>query len=330
MIYMVAIRTPELMFITDSNFITSTASLGSVSGVNVNHGYTSLIGLVFDELLKLSERPRMDNLPLLSGYFDTVSDMSQVFHDNHIPLFAVLNDGFADTMIGVLHPAILFARKQFQSALCRFRAFGLKLLTKLSIAFSGVHYFLTRELLPVGCSGGVVKSHINTYGVSTRRNNDLLFENDVDIKNFLVAIIRQRCCFRLLSFEQAALEVADSQLDVLAPIMRRDTNFFSFLDKCESPSIQIERSRFEFLGRLFTFECLRNSCDSLTNEIGWKTVFGFHNVVTEMMQAISISSFFLFRRGKNIVAAVGKTVQRLTKNICYIFINLKFALNCFN
>ena len=54
--------TVEAMAISDGKLPTSGTGMGRIPRVDIDHGNTSLQGLVFDKLGKLSERPGVDYL----------------------------------------------------------------------------------------------------------------------------------------------------------------------------------------------------------------------------------------------------------------------------
>ena len=81
------------------NIMTSTASLGSVSGININNSNTLHQRFIFDKALELPESPLVDPYVI----FGTLSDSRQVFHNNGISFIQTINDSLTDIVIFPTH-----------------------------------------------------------------------------------------------------------------------------------------------------------------------------------------------------------------------------------
>ncbi len=330
MVIMATMRTPEIMFSATTYFITSAASLGRIPGIDIDDWHTGLVSFVLDKLLEFAKSPGMDLLSLFSGDSDSISDMRQVFQDNHISRLAVADNSFADAVIHVLHPARFLARKLFQSTFGRLRAFGLKALAKLRVMSSGVHSLFAGKRLAVRSGSNVIQPSVNPNRISTRGNSDLFFKDDIDIKDLLVAVIGQCSGFRLLSFKQAALEVTYCELDVFASSMSGYADLFLRFDKVEGSGIQGHGSCPEPLRWTFAFNGSRHSRYCPDNQVGLKLILCLEFIVAEMLKLYLVACVVFFRQRKNIITAVGKPVQRFAQNIGQLFIDLEFTLYCFN
>lgn len=99
---------------------------GWCGGVDVDHGEAALGGLILDEPPKLSKGPRVLEKVLLFGDTDSLSDVVQVFHHDHIAGLARIGDCFSDPVVEVGHQAALLPRQPLQEALDPLRALGLE------------------------------------------------------------------------------------------------------------------------------------------------------------------------------------------------------------
>ena len=160
--------------------------------------------------------------------------------------------------------------------------------------------------------------------------NDLFFKNDIDVKDFLISVIRKGRCSRFLSFEQASLEVAYGKFDVLSSCMGRDANLFPLLDKGEGMHIHIHGCWPELLWWSLAFNSSSYSGDSSYHQVGLKFILSLEFMVTKVLKLHFVACLMFLRYSKNIITAFGKAIQRLTKNIYCLFIDLEFALDCFN
>jgi hypothetical protein len=73
----------QTIAIVSADVVTSRASLGGISRIDIDYGYSGFICLVFDKPLQLPESP---TTMLISKFFGTIrpfSNMSQVFHTDH-------------------------------------------------------------------------------------------------------------------------------------------------------------------------------------------------------------------------------------------------------
>lgn len=318
------------MFTTNADLTTSATSFACISRVNIDNRDTCFEGFILDKLLKLSKSPRVDNLSLFFGKFDAISDVCQVFKDNHITGLAARDNSLAVDVVLVCHPASFFAAKLFQSAFGRFRAFGLKSLAKFSIVFSGMHNLLARKPLSFGCSSDIVKPSVNSNGIATRTDRNFLFENNVDIKSPFVLAIRQSSRFWFLPFEQTSLEIAKSKFDVLSARMGRNADFFFRLDKRKRPLVIGDRTRLESLWWLLPFGRFGNAGDGSYYKIGGQFILGFKLVVAKVLKFHLVGSPLLLRNRQNIIAAISESSKRFMQEWDCFLVGFKFAFNCFN
>lgn len=327
---MAAGRTGKSLTRTFTKLTTTTTGLRRIARVNENNRDASIKGFICNKVLKLRERPGMDQESLLFSRLNSISDIFQVFHDNNISMFATVNNSSADHMIPVGHPTPFFSRKLSQSALGRLRAFGLQALAKFRVMFSGVHRLPARETLAFGRGCRVIQSHVNSYWIISRRNDNIFFKNDVDIKDFLVSVIKKYSRLWLLSCQQAALEIAEPEFDMLSACMGRDTDLFFRRNVAKGSRVVGHGSRVKSSWYLFAMNSVSYAGYSPDNQIGRQVIFGFELMIANALQFISVASLVFFSNIKNVITAIGKSLDIFYQNRLCFAINFKSAFNCFN
>lgn len=193
-----------------------------------------------------------------------------------------------------------------------------------------MHYLFAREVLAFAGGCYVIKSSINTDGVTARRYSNFFFQHHVDIEGFLASVVGQTSCFRFLPFEKPQLEITNSKLDVLSASTSGDTDFLLLLNIPERPGVKRHRSWLKGVWRSFALARVGHPCDSADNVVSLQLVFLLHIVVAQVVKLYLISSLILFGYSQNIVAAVGKTFKRFLQNCGKLFVHFKFAFNCLN
>jgi len=302
------------MFATETQFTAPATTLTGISRVNVDNRDTCFKCLILDKLLQLPKSPGVHNLSLFPDSFDTVSDVCQIFEDNHITGFAVRNHRLADLVVNVLHPAAFFARETFQCAFGTFRSFALKPLAQAGVMLSGMHYLFARESLAFARGSYIVKSSINTNRVTARGYSYFLLQHYVDIEDFFASVVRQCSRFRLLPLEKSQLEVAYSKLDMFSAVVSSDADFLLLFDVPERPGVQRHRSWLKGVWKSSAFQCIGDSRYCADNVVSLQLVFLFHVVIAEAVELNLVGCIMCFGHGKNIIAAVSKTVKRLSQN----------------
>jgi len=99
-----------LMAVASGDTTANRAPLAGMAWVNGGHGNTAFGSFILDKVAELSEGPRVLNLPLLLSNPDAVTDVFQVFHDDHVSGFAGLDNCLTNPVVKVTHPSLLFAR----------------------------------------------------------------------------------------------------------------------------------------------------------------------------------------------------------------------------
>ena len=102
--------------------VTPITSLRGVGRINVNNPNSFSKSFVFNKELQLLKSPLVNPFIVFSCF----SDITQVFHNNHISSIQIINNSFADVMVGNLHKPFPSSRDFFQLSLGGLRAFRLK------------------------------------------------------------------------------------------------------------------------------------------------------------------------------------------------------------
>lgn len=140
---------------------TPRALLTGMLRVNLKQTNTKHGRLVCQELLELVEAP-VGMLRPLSFSNRSGSDAFEILNGNRGPkCLSLLDDVFADNMVGVALKSFLFARQLFQVSFRRLRTLLLQCLPKPVIALACAFYLFAGECLAFGVGGDVHDAQIN-------------------------------------------------------------------------------------------------------------------------------------------------------------------------
>lgn len=115
------------------------ASPGGMTRVNQHDGDAFALCLIGDVCPQLEKRPAMQRCSLSASNRYPRPNTAQVFQGDaeRVPL-RLINDAFADRVIGVAGKATFFARQSLQFAACRIRGFRLQLLAQATVAVANI------------------------------------------------------------------------------------------------------------------------------------------------------------------------------------------------
>ncbi len=137
--------------------MTSVASFGSISRINIDNPNSFSESFVFNKASQLEESPFMN--PLI--VFSSLSDINQIFHYYNISLIQWFNNTFTDVMISPSHQLSPSARNLSEFSLSRFCAFSLDFTNQFIMPDPLLLNLLSEEFV-VTCHSKIIYSEINT------------------------------------------------------------------------------------------------------------------------------------------------------------------------
>ncbi len=274
------------------------------------------LGLVRDELLKLSERPAGHHtVEVAIPRLGTGADTFEVLHTDSPASGRLQNDGFAQVVVLPRYPSPLFPRQPFQDAPCARSAFGLKRRTYSPEFLLDLLKFLSGEILSRRERGDVADAEIDTESGAGLRGLIGVFDNDVDEPP--IALLNNRCGGRSLACETIALELSEDQWDMDTTVDHRERHGLILGAIVKHAGVIVDACRGELRG-LVSFvlgrcQSLRDSANSSDDKIGGKAKFFFDILVDQMVNLDVVVRAVLNRHGKNPVAGVRKYLASLAQ-----------------
>lgn len=320
--------TEEMTFaITSFSMFTNRALLRRVFWVNIDNLYPFSKSLVFNKRAELSKRPGMKKKSLFLGKFNSVPDIFQIFKDKNIIRLARVNNSFADGVVDIGHPSLLFTRQAFQEAFSPFRPFGLQRLAKTCISFTNVHNLLAREFKTIGSGSKIINASVASDRIVTRRNRNFFFKNEINIKSLFRFFINQYCRSRFLTFKKSSLKITKRKFDFQSTVNSGKRYAFFGFNKSKKVFIKVKGIAFEYFW--FSLSFCTNSCNSPYNIVSSKTISFFDLIVANMVEFISIPKFLFSGDSKDVVTCLGKFRDSLKNRLSFLAINFKLAFDCF-
>lgn len=153
------------------------AGLTGMPGIDLDHGNTSLLPFISDEVIQLGKRPTMQLslvinilVVLAPSHLGIVSNVLEVFQDNHRAWGSVLDDTLGEDMIAIPVEASLLPRQLPQMSLRRLRSVGLQF--SLEAERAAIDFFpvpITEEL-PLAGDSRAVQAQVNSDDLIAFRN----------------------------------------------------------------------------------------------------------------------------------------------------------------
>ncbi len=269
-------------------------SAAGVSGVHPDYRYTFAPRFVFDKRSQLPKRPTVQSGTLTATSRNSRADAAQIFkRDRAASALRLCHNLFADAMVGVFGKTSLFARKFFQFALCRARAFGLQFGTQAAMAMAHVVDVTCRVDFAIR-----IHRDIRHTQIHAKRELDFLqfrfFYFARCLKKELVAE-QDQVCFAQARLEQRALSFAADQRDAKPTFYRPDRNRrVIHAPRQDAVIVSNAASRFEFAARLLVqLVGIGNFGDDADCHLCGEVELGVNIFVTQVMQIILLEGLGL-------------------------------------
>lgn len=136
--------------------------------VNLDHADPLFLGFVGEEIVELGKRPTMQPpfgvhrfVLLASSHLRIVSNVLEVFQDEHGTWESVLHDTLGEDMIAIPVEAGLLTRQTLEMSLRRFRSVGLQLSLEAEVTTVNLFPVATAEELPFTGDCWTVQPQVN-------------------------------------------------------------------------------------------------------------------------------------------------------------------------
>ena len=322
------------MPVTPVGTATPRAALAGVSGIYIDYPDATFSSLVLDAFAQLPESPGVLKETLLFSSTNSLPDVPQVFHDDHITGLTGIDDSFGDPVVEVGYKAALPPRKPLQEAFGPLRALGLERLPQPGVASADVHGLPPGEPQATGGGGKIVDTTVDADNVAVLwREGHFPVHDDVDVERFHAPSVTEGGRSGFLPCQELALEVADDKGELHPTRHRGDGDFPALLVEGEGALVEAHARGFELLrfGWLQLFPCsFSHTGDGADDEVSLQAVSFLDGAVAEVLEFDLVGGVVFLRDAEDIVAGVGKPPQGLQQNLGLLRINLEFALYCFD
>lgn len=321
------------MAITSAARTTARAILTGISRVSIKRPYAFSQTLVLNEILKLSERPRLMNIPLGLSHFGPLPDMLQVFYDENILRAGAVNYSPADNMIDMANYPALLARQPLQELNSPLCAFSLQRCPQIREMPPDMHSLLPRESESIRCNSEIVDAQVNPDRLRAvgSRNRDT--QHDADIESLLscVPAIHYHSGGRFLPFKKMALIVAQNEWNFNPALDSGQGNHLSTGNIAEDALVVTHRRRLKLsdLAQLL-FRRFRYPGNSPDSEVCRKPMLFPYCVIAKVLKLHLVCGVILFRYLQHVIAGTGKTLKRYSQCLGLIWSGIKFTTDCLN
>ena len=280
----------ETRFTDGIERLTTTASLGSVAGIDVLNINSVSDCLIFDECLKLIVTPSTEYA--IESSASTLSfNAFQVLHYDSTCLDVVLDNSFADLVVHISHEQFLPAFEDFKMPLGRLCAFTLETCLESADAFK--FCFDSTIELPVGCNSEFAYSDINPNNMCA-----LLPELDVfgnkNMYEIIFTFLDDVCTARIpVNVFHEVFRDIDRYFDSAINRGNTDNAFIEF--RPEIAEVVSDR----YVLHSFGFPVLCNDFDCLTGQLGLEFCFGTDDVVAFIVEAFESSDMSVLESNLN-------------------------------
>ena len=149
------------------------ATLRRIAGIHENNLDASRFGLVFDELLKLEERPVVQFPALLSSDLDPLTDVRQIFHCDGAAWGNGFNQEFRYPVIFVKLKPSFSSAQFFEVSFCRSSVFSLELSFEPKSLSGMLFDVLSVKELVIAGDGNAANANIDAYHIAGGGHNDI-------------------------------------------------------------------------------------------------------------------------------------------------------------
>jgi len=163
---------------------TSTASLGSVPGVDGDNLTPEGLGLVFEEALELCEAPGVESAFCFStGGFAPRSDVREILDHDGRSGFDTAKDGGRDNVIAIPSESLFATSEASKMLLCGLRAFGLKITSEAKDSFGNLFHVPIAMKSVIRGNGGACNTKVYAESRSVRRKLNIgQLDDDVQVE----------------------------------------------------------------------------------------------------------------------------------------------------
>jgi len=293
--------------------------LGSISGINIDYSTTFFESLIFNKALKLVECPLVYPFIILSR----LSNSTQIFHNNNIPLIQTGYNRSTYVVISPTHKPRPFARELFQFSLGTSGAFALEFTDKFVSPYPQGFNFVTIKDV-VGCDSEIINPqvHSENFVMLVRSHRSFLGECKSKIM-FSSRLSKQT--FNNIPVIKVFQSIFRNLKGNLNPTVNR-RNTQSIVFKGETPrSIIPNRNFINDRSPAFTFQYTTSHLDTRSRKLSRKSDFSKLGIDVGMEFDIVINS-----ENSPVLNAILKTLFVEVDSIDYDFINFNFNRNTSN
>ena len=307
---------------TNTNMQTVRTGLRCVAWIDAHDPDTGATCFVFDELLQLVERPRVQASPLSFAEPAPIPNAFKHLKDDGQPmLFGVGDQMLANGVVDLFLVASLPTGKPFE---CPAAGFACLLAAGVCLrlqrrSYVGAMLAVVGEVLPLkrmscGISSNLTQAEVNAEGGVNirigRRFGCFLFDLNVKIVSVLVPFL-ERGTGRLLPLQALSLELAQPKREDTTAVQQAQTDYLVLHIQLEDAGVVINRRRLELaMPRLWIGQPRRNASDGPNAEVGRKTELLAHVAIAAFVQIVLAMFLMLVAPISHIGAGLGKRIQR--------------------
>jgi len=314
--------------VSSINVSASRASLRSILWVGINYRYPSFKGFVFDKGLELSESPAVEISVLAFSMFSSISNASQLLHNDYIAFPKAVHKFTADLMQNSINPSSLLSTQPFQSAFSRLRAFRLERraeLSKMVSSFEGVSPF---HLEAVGGNEKIAYTDVDAYGVIAFTLWDFPANCDMKIKRFISVNQNSMCGLSVFKKLSLIFSYVKRNFNSLLNSRDRRIDAIRLIDKPKKPLVQIHRKLRKLKELVLSlFVGFGNPVSRSDGEVRWKIELLPRLPVNHVVESNWIEHFSFKGYLGDVVASISKSVKRVQQLLRIFNRWLKLAYN---
>ena len=305
---------------------TPRARYGGVLRRDVNYWYSSFKSLVLDKGLEFPVCPTVEVSILTFPMLSSVTDSSQLFHNNYVTFFKAVHKLPADLMQHSINPSSLSSTQPFQLPFGGSCAFGLERGAEPSKMPSPSENVFSFSFEAVGGNKKIIHTDVNTNRVIPFRLWNCLINCDMEEEGFVS--VNQDCVGRLNIFKEFSLILSNVKWRLHSLLNGRDRciDAISFIDKSKQSLIQVHgklRELKQFIPSLLVG--FSNSVSRSYGKVCWevKPSSGLsvnHVVESNWVKHPSFKGYF-----RNVVTGIPESLNRAKQLLRVFSRRLKFA-----
>ena len=310
---------------TNTNMQTVRTGFRRVARVDVHDPDTGAARLVFDELLELVERPRVQASSLsLAEAASIPNTLEALEDDSHAVLFGKGNKLLADLVVDAFLVASLPTRKPFECPATRLaRGLGAGVCLRLQRCPNvGAVLAVVGEVLPLkrmscGISSDLTQPEVNAEGgVNIRIGRQVgcvFFDLNIKVVSVFAPFL-ERGTGRLLPLQALSLELAQPKRENTTTIQQAQTDELILHIQLEDTAVVINRRRLELaMPRLGVGQSRGDPSNSTNCQISRQAKLLAHVAVAAFMQIVLAMLLVLIAPISHKVAGLGKRFKRRVK-----------------